>query len=280
MEKRAEFENRREEKEELKVMLVGGSQFRRLKVEMERKGKGVSVVGMVGTKGRMDEETVSIALRELAGMGEMPDKIVIGGPGNSLMAHGMEGERGFWPERKVTVVTHDETGETEMRVGYHMTEPKRIAMSDRRDLVDSTVKLVGDMLEYSPNADIVYVTMFPRHVEVCCGEHMTGEDVVVMDSVRRDVDRDIVDMLSDMGGQVKVVEWWELVGQLRDLTVTETRTKGIVDSDGVHLSEWANRHAAQVLCDRLAGRERTNNSGGGGQGEGIVKKARWMERRM
>ena len=47
---------------------------------------------------------------------------------------------------------------------------------------------------------------------------------------------------------MKVVEWWELVGQLRDLTVTETRTKGIVDSDGVHLSEWANRHAAQVLC--------------------------------
>ena len=108
---------------------------------------------------------------------------------------------------------------------------------------------------------------------------MTGEDVVVMDSVRRDVDWDIVDMLSDMGGQVKVVEWWELVGQLRDLTVTETRTKGIVDSDGVHLSDWANRHAAQVLCDRLAGRDRANNSGGG-QGGGIVKKARWTERRM
>jgi hypothetical protein len=42
----------------------------RIKEEMQRVGKGkLDVVGMVKTQGNMDEERISIALRELAEQG-------------------------------------------------------------------------------------------------------------------------------------------------------------------------------------------------------------------
>ncbi len=45
-----------------------------------------------------------------------------------------------------------------------------------------------------PEAEISYLTMFPRFVKVCCQDHMTEEDVCMMDGIRRDVDRDIKDV--------------------------------------------------------------------------------------
>ncbi len=55
---------------------------------------------------------------------------------------------------------------------------------------------------------VSYLMMFPGHVEPCCQEHMSTEDVWVMDGVRRDVDKDIVDMLGDEDGGVNVIDWW------------------------------------------------------------------------
>ncbi len=65
--------------------------------------------------------------------------------------------------------------------------------------------------------------MFPRHVKVCCDNHMTEDDVVVADSVRRDVDRDIVDSLVEGEKQVLVATWWDMLGQRKDMTVQEVR---------------------------------------------------------
>ncbi len=49
------------------------------------------------------------ALDELAGLGIHPEKVLIGGPTNSLVEHGIGGMRGFGPERKVRI-RKDEAG--------------------------------------------------------------------------------------------------------------------------------------------------------------------------
>ncbi len=50
------------------------------------------------------------------------------------------------------------------------------------------------------------MTMFPRHVEPRCDSHMSAEDVLVMDSVDRDVDRDVIEMLNNREESVTVLE--------------------------------------------------------------------------
>jgi hypothetical protein len=116
--------------------------------------------------------------------------------------------------------------------------------------------------------------MFPRFVKVCCREHMVDEDVVMMDGVRRDVDRDIKEMLADNDEGVGIVEWWDILGFDKDLTVTEIGRMSLIDRDGVHLSARANKCAAASLCDRIRGRTaRPWGSGGGSSGD-------WKRRRM
>jgi glycine cleavage system aminomethyltransferase T len=84
---------------------------------------------------------------------------------------------------------------------------------------------------------------------------MTQEDVWVMDSVRRDVDRDIVDMLGDGDDGVSVIEWWDVLGFDKDMTVKEMQRMGFVGEDGVHLTCRANRCAAASLCIRYRGED-------------------------
>jgi hypothetical protein len=79
---------------------------------------------------------------------------------------------------------------------------------------------------------------------------MTPEDVWVTDGVRRDVDKDIVDMLGDGDDGVNVIEWWDVLGFETDMTVRETFEMRVVGTDGVHLTDRANRCAAVSLCDR------------------------------
>ncbi len=74
-------------------------------------------------------------------------------------------------------------------------------------------------------------------------EHMTDDDVWVADGIRRDVDKDIVEMLMDRNRTVTKVDWWELLGTERDMTVWETKEMNIVDRDGVNLNNRANRCA-------------------------------------
>jgi hypothetical protein len=82
---------------------------------------------------------------------------------------------------------------------------------------------------------------------------MTSEDVWMMDSVRRDVDKDITELLLDNDEGVSVIEWWDILGFDRDMTVKETLGMKIVSSDGVHLTDRANKCAAASLCIRFCG---------------------------
>jgi hypothetical protein len=58
-----------------------------------------------------------------------------------------------------------------------MTQPRRIAMAESRDLVDRVVRMIRGTQALFPWSEVSYVTMFPRHVEQCCTAHMTSEDV-------------------------------------------------------------------------------------------------------
>ncbi len=75
----------------------------------------------------------------------------------------------------------------------------------------------------------------------------------MMDSVRRDVDKDIIELLMDNDEGVSVIEWWDVLGFDGDMTVRETLGMRIVGLDGVHLTDRANKCAASSLCTRFCG---------------------------
>jgi hypothetical protein len=99
-------------------------------------------------------------------------------------------------------------------------------------------------------SEVNYLSMFPRHVTICCSDHMTEEDVWMMDGIRREVDREVKDLLTDCDDFVTVLDWWDMLGLDKDMTVEETRNLGILDKDRVHLNARACRCAAVSLCDR------------------------------
>ncbi len=87
-------------------------------------------------------------------------------------------------------------------------------MVEKRQLVDRMVSLIKGAGELFPKSVLVYMTMFPRHVERCCEKdsHMKMSDIVGLDNVRRDVDRDVIEMMVDNDKGLRVVEWWDLLG--------------------------------------------------------------------
>jgi hypothetical protein len=83
--------------------------------DLGEKGGGVAVerVDFVQVKGLLDRKEVDRVMGELKNMNVKPDKIVMGGPGNSLFRHGEKDNRGFCPERTVRV-EKDREGEVRM----------------------------------------------------------------------------------------------------------------------------------------------------------------------
>jgi hypothetical protein len=139
-------------------------------------------------------------------VGEM-DMVVIGGPTNSLVRHGKKEGRGFGGERQVRI-EKKRSGEEVWKVTYHMTDPAKINMIERSELVERFVdmtekvkNLVGDRVT------VVHVTMFPRFTKECCRAHMAEEDVWLLDGLRRDVNKEIVDGLKDKQTDIKIMEW-------------------------------------------------------------------------
>jgi hypothetical protein len=182
------------------------------------------------------------------------DVVVIGGPTNSLVRHGREGERGFGGERQVRM-TKNREGEEECHVTYHMTDPVKLPMTEKEELVDRMVSLLTDIKRMMGNGvRVVHVTMFPRFVEECCRSHMTDEDVWLLDGIRRDVNREIKETLLDIDIDIEVVDWWTLMGMRSELMVNKLRRSDTVDKDNVHLTIRANRVAAATLIHRLLDR--------------------------
>jgi hypothetical protein len=169
------------------------------------------------------------------------------------MEHGTGENRGFGPERTVRVMdTKDGRGER-WEVRYHMENPRKITLLEKRELVDKVVTLITGAGELFPEAVVVYVSTFPRHVDRCCDKtgHMTDADTWAVDSVRRDVDRDVKEVISEGRRNTRFLEWWDLLGLEGDANVKDIRRMGIIDDDGVHLTTCACRNAAVVLCNRL-----------------------------
>jgi hypothetical protein len=236
------------------VLFVGGSQMGRLMREVRNVGhQVVSECVWIKVRGELNDEEAGRVLNEVREMEVRADTVIFGGPGNSLVKHGKSGSRGHHPERVVTVEKNGKGEVVRMGVRYHMTEPARVTMTERRELADRMVKLMEGVTEEVRAEEGVYVTMFPRHVEKCCGRegHMTDGDCLTMASVRRDLDRDVKDELRDKGGIIRHMDWWRLLKLDGEGTVREVASKGIVDRDGVHLTVRMNRTAAVSICHRM-----------------------------
>ncbi len=238
----------------LRMMVVGSSQMKRMAEEMVLRNENeVEMSSCERIEGEQMAEKMAETLRRVEQRKEDLDVILVGGPSNSLVSHGTKGERGFGGERTVKV-TRKENGQEEWEVRYHMTDQVKITMTQKRELVD---RMTGFMEELNRVAGdgvrVVWVTIFPRFVKTCCKNHMTDEDVWLLDGVRRDVNREIKDGLAEQGQKVEVVEWWRLLGRDEDTTVTEIRKADWLDGDNVHLKSKMNSMAAEILCNRLLG---------------------------
>ncbi len=82
-----------------------------------------------------------------------------------------------------------------------------------------------------------------------------------MDGLRRDVNREIRDEVTECGLKVEVIEWWTILREREDLTISDIRKRDFLDSDNVHLKKRANSLSAGVLCTRLLAREGASGSG-------------------
>jgi hypothetical protein len=244
----------------LKVMIVGASQMGRMGKEMASvHGDKLTVVSRVRMSDEHTAQQHAEMIEEVMRMKDEVEVVVVGGPSNSLVKHGKEGERGFGGERRVRV-TKDKDGDDEWNMTYHLTDPVKLTMTEKAELVEKMVDMMVDMKRcVGEDVRIVHVTMFPRFVEQCCREHMTDEDVWLMDGIRRDVNREVKDMLLESGYDIEVVDWWTLIGARNELTVNEMRRSGLIDGDNVHLTSKSNRVAAASLMCRLLEKRETEN---------------------
>jgi hypothetical protein len=236
----------------VRVLLVGASQIGRIGAELTRvHGDRVSVVSVLKLRDEHTVERHAELLEEIAELKDEVDVVVVGGPTNSLVRHGRDGESGFGGERQVRV-TKNKDGEDEWTVTYHMSDPVRITMTEKSELVDRMVELLVETKRtVGDEVRVMHITMFPRFVDVCCKEHMTEEDVWLLDGIRRDVNRETKDGVAENGYDVDMVDWWTLVGARNEMTVNEVRRGRIVDIDNVHLTCSVNRSAASVLLFRI-----------------------------
>jgi hypothetical protein len=138
----------------------------------------------------------------------------------------------------------------------------KITMAEKVELVDRLVTFVEDIRDMlEDRVRVVVLTVPPRFVKPCCREHMTEEDVWLLDGLRRDVNREIRDEVTERGLKVEVIEWWTILGEREDLTILDIRRRDFLDNDNVHLKKRANNLAAGVLCTRLLAREGVSWSG-------------------
>jgi hypothetical protein len=235
---------------------------------MEKKNKEkIEIVDRVRLEGVEIGVNMEKAKRVLEEHGDEVDVVLVAGPGNSLVIHGKEGERGFAGEREVRIVRR-QNGEEDWSVRYHLTDPVKITMAEKAELVDKVVTFVEDIRDMTDDkVRVVVLTIPPRFVKPCCRDHMTDEDVWLLDGLRRDVNREIRDELTERGLKVEVVEWWTLLGEGDDLTISDIRKREFLDTDNVHLKKRANNLAAGILCSRLLVREGTSGEGADSSGK-------------
>ena len=113
------------------------------------------------------------------------------------------------PEQKIVIEKSCEGGDS-FSTRYHLTEPVRIKRDERLELIRQTVRLAIGISDMWPGTEIVYLRLYPRHVERCCLDrtHMTDEDVLTMCSNRRELDKDITDEMTDAVDKTRHIPWY------------------------------------------------------------------------
>ena len=88
-----------------------------------------------------------------------------------------------------------------MQVLYHLTDPVKGNKGERRQLVERTVELVSELRDTYPMAEIIYLSMFSRHVVRCCREisHMQEDDCFMVSGFGRGVESEVRETLQEMG---------------------------------------------------------------------------------
>jgi hypothetical protein len=83
-------------------------------------------------------------------------------------------------------------------------------------------------------AQIIYIGLFPRHVEQCCKEtgHMRQEDIGAMHVAKKEIDKSMKEKLE---GEFECWDWQDILGLDKDIQMREMRDRGIVGRDGVHM---------------------------------------------
>ncbi len=139
-------------------------------------------------------------------------------------------------------------------MGYHLTDPAKVSMGERRQVIDRVVELMVQLQGRFPFADVWYVTMSPRHVVRCCDRvsHMSEDDCWLVNGFRKGVDADVVEELEERVVGARVMEWWEALGWEQEGSLQEVRRSGVVCEDGVPLTEKMNKLAAVNFCHRLS----------------------------
>ncbi len=145
------------------------------------------------------------------------------------MRYGKEGERGFGGERVVRIVKKG-GGREEWQVRYHLTDPVKISMTEKTELINRVTGLMSDVRKMTGSkVSVIYMSMMPRFVNECCKGHMTDEEVWLLNGLRRDVDKEIVDRMTEIG--VQVLNWWTLLGMRQEMTLTDVRRQGVLDAE-------------------------------------------------
>ncbi len=89
------------EDKRLRVLMVGASQMGRVGDELQKMhGEKVRVVGRVRMGKEHTADQHMEMLEEVALRKDLVDVVIVGGPTNSLVRHGKEGERGFGEKRR------------------------------------------------------------------------------------------------------------------------------------------------------------------------------------
>jgi hypothetical protein len=112
-----------------------------------------------------------------------------------------------------------------LKVGYHLTDPSKVTMGERRQVIDRTVELVEQVQGRFPFAEVLYMTMLPRYLVRCCDRvtHMSEDDCWMVNGFRKGVDVDVVEELEESVVGVSVLEWWEAMGWEEEGSVQDVR---------------------------------------------------------
>jgi len=242
----------------VRVVTIGASEMGRIRKEWEKVGEGKLEVGEeIKVKGGLDRKE-GVRLEELLEKVVVsPDKVVISGPGNSLMAHEGGGARAGVVRRMVTVRVDGEGKVEGLDCKYHLVEPGRLTMCERSVVAQVVSGLVRKVRDLWPLCEIYYLSILPRHVQMCCQDrrHMSEVDPQVINRGRLDLDEDIKNEVRRSGESVVSVGWAESLGMESEPTLDEIRRLGVVSDDGVHLTTKLCGKVAGLLYRRLVSRE-------------------------